>query len=42
MVQEKYGIPSLYLYIEGIDGLYKSTKDIQASIAEYFDTVVNK
>lgn len=42
MVQEKYGMPTLYLDIDGIDGRYKSNEDIQASLTEYFDTVVNK
>lgn len=42
MVQEKYGMPTLYLDIDGIDGRYKSNEDIQTSIAEYFDTVVNR
>ncbi len=42
MIQEKYGIPSLYLDIDGIDGRYKSLAEIQASLGDYFDTVVNK
>lgn len=42
MIQEKYGIPSLYLDLDGIDGRYKSLDEIQASLGEYFDTVVNK
>ena len=42
MIQEKYGIPSLYLDLDGIDGRYKSLDEIQASLGEYFETVVNK
>ena len=42
MIQNKYGIPSLYLDIDGIDGRYKSLPEMQASLSEYFDTVVNK
>ena len=42
LIQEKYGLPSLYLDIDGIDGRYKSQEDIQNQLAEYFDTVVNK
>ena len=42
MIQNKYGIPSLYLDVDGIDGRYKSPDEIKAAIAEYMDTVVNK
>jgi len=42
MIQEKYGIPSLYLDLDGIDGRYKSLDEIQAALGEYFETVVNK
>lgn len=42
MIQEKYGIPSLYLDVDGIDGRYKSLDEIKASVGDYMDTVVNK
>ena len=42
MIQEKYGIPSLFLDVDGIDGRYKSLDEIKASVGEYMDTVVNK
>ena len=42
MIQEKYGIPSLYLDVDGIDGRYKSLDEIKASVADYMETVVNK
>jgi len=39
MIQEKYGMPTLYL---GIDVRYKSIEEIQKSLAEYFETVVDR
>jgi hypothetical protein len=42
MVQEKYGLPTLYLDVDGIDGRYKSLDEIKATVGEYMDTVVNK
>jgi hypothetical protein len=42
MIQEKYGIPSLYLDVDGIDGRYKTKDEVTGALAEYFDTVVNK
>ena len=42
MIQEKYGLPTLYLDVDSIDGRYKSTEDIRAAITEYMDTVVNR
>ncbi len=42
MIQEKYGVPSLYLDIDGIDGRYKSLDEMKGSLSDYFDTVVNK
>ena len=42
MIQNKYGIPSLYLDVDGIDGRYKSPDEIKVAIGEYMDTVVNK
>lgn len=42
MIQEKYGYPTLYLDVDGIDGRYKSLDEIKASVAEYMETVVNK
>ena len=40
MVQEKYGLPTLYLDVDAIDGRYKSTEEIKAVIAEYMDTII--
>lgn len=42
MVQEKYGLPTLYLDLDCIDGRYKSSDEVKAQIAEYFETVVMK
>lgn len=42
MIQDKYGIPSLYLDLDGIDGRYKSLDTMKTQISEYMDTVVNK
>jgi hypothetical protein len=42
MIQEKYGLPTLYLDVDGIDGRYKSLDEIKAAVGEYMDTVVNK
>lgn len=42
MIQTKYGVPSLYMDIDGIDGRYKSLDEMKGSLADYFDTVVNK
>jgi hypothetical protein len=42
MIQERFGIPSLYLDVDGIDGRYKTKDEITGALAEYFDTVVNK
>lgn len=42
MIQDKYGIPTLYLDLDCIDGRYKSGDEIKAQIAEYFETVVMK
>ena len=42
MIQEKYGIPSLYVDVDGIDGRYKSLDEIKLQVGDYMDTVVNK
>lgn len=42
MIQDKYGIPSLYLDVDGIDGRYKSPDEIKVVVGEYMDSVVNK
>ncbi|MEG0035157.1 MAG: 2-hydroxyacyl-CoA dehydratase family protein [Oscillospiraceae bacterium] len=42
MIQEKYGLPTLYLDVDGIDGRYKSPDEIKVAIGQYMDTVVNK
>ena len=40
MVQSKYGLPTLLLDVDCIDGRYKSPEEIKAQIADYFETVV--
>ena len=42
MVQEKYGIPTLYVDVDCIDGRYKSKDEIKAEITQYMETVVMK
>lgn len=41
-IQDKYGIPTLYLDLDAIDGRYKSNDEVKVQIAEYFETVVMK
>lgn len=41
MIQERFGIPSLYLDVDGIDGRYKTHDEITGALGQYFDTVVN-
>ncbi|AGA68251.1 Benzoyl-CoA reductase/2-hydroxyglutaryl-CoA dehydratase subunit, BcrC/BadD/HgdB [Desulfitobacterium dichloroeliminans LMG P-21439] len=40
MVQEKYGMPTLNLDVDAIDGRYKKTEEIKAIIEEYMDTLI--
>ena len=42
LVQERYGLPTLYLDLDAIDGRYKSNDEIKRQMAEYFETVVMK
>lgn len=42
MVHEKYGMPTLYVDVDCVDGRYKSREDIKAEIAQYMETVVMK
>lgn len=42
MIQEKYGLPTLFVDLDAIDGRYKSGDEIMQQIAEYFETVVMK
>ncbi len=39
-IQENYGIPTLLLDVDCIDGRYKTAEEVQDSIAEYLETVV--
>lgn len=39
MVQEKFGIPTLNMDIDAIDGRYKTTEEIRATITEYMETI---
>ncbi|MEG1492179.1 MAG: 2-hydroxyacyl-CoA dehydratase family protein [Oscillospiraceae bacterium] len=41
MVQEKFGLPTLFIDVDGVDGRYKTNEDIKSQISEYMDTVVN-
>ncbi len=38
-IQDKFGIPSLTLDLDAIDGRYKTTEEIKATISEYIDTI---
>ena len=40
MIQEKFGIPTLYVDVDAIDPRYKSTGDLQAQLGEYLESVV--
>lgn len=42
MIQEKYGLPTLFVDLDCIDGRYKSESEVKAQIAEYMETVVMK
>lgn len=42
MIQDKYGLPTLFVDLDAIDARYKSGDEIMAQITEYFETVVNK
>ena len=39
-IQEKYGIPTLLLDVDCIDGRYKSAEEVQDAIVEYLENVV--
>ena len=39
-IQENYGIPTLLLDVDCIDGRYKTAEEVQNSIAEYLENVV--
>ncbi|MEG2519214.1 MAG: 2-hydroxyacyl-CoA dehydratase family protein [Oscillospiraceae bacterium] len=40
MIQEKFGIPTLYVDLDAIDPRYKSANDLQAQLGEYMESVV--
>lgn len=42
MISEKYGLPTLFVDLDAIDGRYKGGEEIMAQISEYFETVVMK
>ncbi len=42
MVQDKYGIPTLYVDVDCIDGRYKGKDEVRDEIAQYMETVVMK
>ncbi|MDR1070106.1 MAG: 2-hydroxyacyl-CoA dehydratase family protein [Gracilibacteraceae bacterium] len=39
MIQEKFGLPTLYLDVDAVDGRYKKTDEIRALITEYMETI---
>lgn len=39
-IQEKYGIPTLYVDVDAIDPRYKSNDELRAQIGEYMESVV--
>ncbi|MEG0036499.1 MAG: 2-hydroxyacyl-CoA dehydratase, partial [Oscillospiraceae bacterium] len=39
-IQEHYGMPTLLLDVDCIDGRYKSPDEIQSAIVEYLENVV--
>lgn len=40
MIQEKYGIPTLYVDVDAIDPRYKSTDELRLQLGEYMEAVV--
>ena len=42
MIQQKYGLPTLFVDLDAIDGRYKSGDEIKEQISDYFETVVMK
>ena len=42
LIQEKYGLPTLFVDLDAIDGRYKGPEEIKSQISEYFETVVMK
>ena len=40
MIQEKYGLPTLYVDVDAIDPRYKSNDELRAQISEYMESVV--
>lgn len=39
-IQEKFGIPTLYVDVDAIDPRYKSNEELRAQISEYMESVV--
>ena len=39
-IQEKFGIPTLYVDVDAIDPRYKSNDELRAQIGEYMESVV--
>ena len=40
MVQEKFGLPTLYVDVDAIDPRYKSGDELRAQIGDYMESVV--
>lgn len=38
-IKDRFGLPTLYLDLDAIDGRYKTTEEIKATIAEYMETI---
>jgi hypothetical protein len=39
MIEDKYGLSTLSMDIDAVDGRYKSTEEIRATISEYMETI---
>ena len=41
-IKKRFGLPTLNLDLDAIDGRYKSTEDIKATISEYMETIAKQ
>ena len=39
-IQQKFGIPTLYVDVDAIDPRYKSNDELRSQIGEYFESVI--
>jgi hypothetical protein len=42
MVMEKFGLPTLTIDVDAVDGRYKTTEEIREIIGEYMDNIVEQ